>query len=112
MILVVWAWITSGRATFTLGADVLVGAGILVLLLRVMRHSRKTGESPREQGTLLPWIVWGFLVVAFELFEVFHLPRPANPTLSYLANKGILQSRVVRFLAEVAWMGLGWMIVP
>jgi len=107
-----WAWYTSGRATFTLGAELLIGVAIVVLVVRVAHHSTETAAPRRESGWVLPWVLWGALVVAFELFELFHLPRPAYPTLSYLANKGILRSRVVRALAEVTWVVLGWMIVP
>jgi hypothetical protein len=51
----------------------------------VSRPLTSTDSSLRSWGTFA-WVLAGGLVLAVELWELFHSPRSAYPTLSSLAN--------------------------
>jgi len=66
--------------------------------------------SLRRSGTVA-WLLAGGLVLAVELWELFHSPRRLYPTLSSLANEVVGPGhRVGRAVAFVLWGACGLLI--
>jgi hypothetical protein len=69
-------------------------------------------KSPVIRGVrgFIPWIVLSGLVVGFELFNYFELPRHAHPTLSSLSDE-VTRSPAGTALLFVAWLALGALLL-
>lgn len=60
---------------------------------------------------LVAWLLTALLVVAVELWELFHAPRSAYPTLSSLANEVLGPGhRVARGAAFLCWGACGLVV--
>jgi hypothetical protein len=127
------AVLASFTHPFTLGADVVtalpLGAMVAAESARLIgsRRSRvraaarpgqvdisvdNTIGSPAIRGIrgFIPWIVLSALVVGFELFNYFELPRHAHPTLSSLSDE-VTRSPAGTALLFVAWLALGALLL-
>ena len=115
------AWASVTRP-FTPSADAAVSiAFALVIAVAVARHragSREPGlTSGLGDGSVVAstggWIAWVIAlgaVVAYELVNLFELPRFAHPTLSSLLNS-CDASHVGRGICFAVWLCLGWLLV-
>jgi hypothetical protein len=125
----VLAALASITRPFTLGADLVTGAGIVCflalqvfLLLRERRERATSGRgSLLDEGlcteaskvrfrVYVPWIVLSASVVAFELIEYFSEPRHDHPTLSVLSDD-LTRWHAGHAVLFVAWLGLGWLLL-
>lgn len=119
---------------FTLGADVVtaipLGAMVGAETVRLIRSRRSRAHaavlpgqvdnsvdrpvirSPaiRAVRSFIPWIVLSGLVVGFELFNYFELPRHAHPTLSSLSDE-VTRSPAGTAALFVAWLALGALLL-
>ncbi|MGO9963780.1 MAG: hypothetical protein ACLPUG_10185 [Acidimicrobiales bacterium] len=70
-----------------------------------------TGDTSWRLAGLVAWLLAALFVVAVELWELFHAPRSAYPTLSSLANEVLGPGhRVARAAAFLCW-GLCGLVV-
>ncbi|MGD0439466.1 MAG: hypothetical protein ABSB52_02455 [Acidimicrobiales bacterium] len=75
------------------------------------RHSLGARDTSWRPGGFIAWSGAALLVVAVELWELFHSPRSAYPTLSSLANEVIGPGhRPARAAAFVCWGALGFLV--
>ena len=74
------------------------------------RPTAASDTSGRLPG-LVAWALAALLIVAVELWELFHAPRSAYPTLSSLANEVLGPGhRVARAAAFVCWGACGMVV--
>jgi len=115
----------SFTTPFTVPADVVVGAGfvllgaLLVLQWRwagappVLARPPMTGPAGHWRRWNWRWAIWlapMAAVVAFELFNYTQLPRNAHPTLSSLLDS-LTASHPGHAVAFLAWLVFGWYLV-
>jgi hypothetical protein len=125
----VLAVLASFTHPFTLGADVVtaipLGAMVGAETVRLIRSHRlralagvrpgpvdNSVDSPVIRGVrgFIPWIVLSGVVVGFELFNYFELPRHAHPTLSSLSDE-VTRSPAGTAVLFVAWLALGALLL-
>ncbi len=107
----------SSVVTFSVAAVVLVLAAAFDLHRSLPRELAGNGSTqpvrhePLRQKGIVAWALAGGLVLAVELWELFHVPRSLYPTLSSLANELVGPGhRVGRGVAFVCW-GLCGLVV-
>jgi len=109
-------WWVTALTPFSAGATVAVlafGAAEIAAaeVLRRRRHPHRpsgAGRRPVLQGlAYLPWLLAIAGLAAWELFELFSLPRSAHPTISSMVDP-LLAHHALRWLAFAAWAWLGW----
>ena len=126
----VLAVLASFTHPFTLGADVVtaipLGAMVVAETARLITSRRSRAHAAVRPGQVdspvisspvirgvrgfIPWIVLSGLVVGFELFNYFELPRHAHPTLSSLSDE-VTRSPAGTAVLFVAWLALGALLL-
>jgi hypothetical protein len=113
-----YSWFAASTTPFTTAANVMTGVPLIVALVlaplfayrnRTPGRSRQSRSQPTVRS-LWPWWSIFALVVAWELFCYFELPRYAHPTVSSLYDSA---SRLHPLKAALflGWLALGWGIV-
>lgn len=107
------AALASFTHPFTLGADLITAIPIVAMIVAeaawlVRAHGSSVAAVPvappeKALRRLVPWIVLSGVVVGFELFNYFELPRRAHPTLSSLSDE------LTRWPAGTAILFLAWL---
>ncbi len=70
-----------------------------------------TGDTSLRLRGAIAWLLAALLAVAVELWELFHSPRNAFPTLSSLANEVLGPGhRVARAAAFLCWGACGLVV--
>jgi len=98
------AWWATGLRPFTgFAYFVVVGAGVSAMAWGARRSRPPVRAWPA--GGLLVWAALAMLLFVWQMAAFVRHPRPAHPTLSYLANT-VLEPRPVRALALALWLVL------
>jgi len=113
-----YSWFAALTTPFTTAANVMTGVPLIVALLLALlfAYRNRTSElsaQSRSRPTghrLWPWRSIFALIVAWELFCYFELPRYAHPTVSSLYDSA---SRLhpLKSALFLGWLALGWAIV-
>ncbi|MCL4313375.1 MAG: hypothetical protein M1131_04465 [Actinobacteria bacterium] len=139
LLIALYSWIEGGLRTFTMPAVVLVGmavtfflgfglilslpASALPIVRRTIERASKSQYSATSRSsdgektstvrpiTLASWLVVALTVTAFELMELFQLPRKTHPTISSLIVPLLAHSHLLHSLAFFAWLIAAWWIV-
>jgi hypothetical protein len=106
--------IESSAVTFSVAAAMLAASAVLAQKCSPALDL-PAGEPVRDVSLRLRGMVaWSFaalVVLAVELWELFHSPRNLHPTLSSLANEVLGPGhRVVRTAAFVCWGACGLVV--
>lgn len=109
-------WWVTALTPFSAGATVAVLAfGAAEIAVAEVRRRRRRPPGPPGAGprpvvpgaAYLPWLLAIAGLAAWELFQLFSLPRSAHPTISSMVDP-LLAHHAVRWLAFAAWAWLGW----
>jgi len=120
---IIWSILAGATHAFSFGADLVTGAALGVFVVLIVANRAVTTGAAYEQSIDRPpirsrsverparwamptWALLVALVVAFEIFNYFELPRSAHPTLSSFASFLAAHS-VSRGLAFFGWLALG-----
>lgn len=109
-------WWVTALPPFSAGATVAVLAfGTAEIAVAEARRRRRRPHRPSGAGrqpvlprfAYVPWVLSIAGLAAWELFELFSLPRSAHPTISSMVDP-LLAHHLLRGLAFAAWAWLGW----
>lgn len=108
-----YSWAVATTRPFTVGADLIVAAGFLmmgVVMGVAIRRRRRAGCSPQvEAPRLTAWVIAIAALAVLELSSYFagFSNRHAFPTLSSLYDDAAT-SVVGKSVVVFCWLALGW----
>lgn len=112
-----YSWFAALTTPFTTSANVMTGAPLIVALVLAVLFAYRARSQPRggaeataSRRALWPWWSIFGLIVAWELYCYFELPRYAHPTISSLYDSASSVDAVKAALF-LGWLALGWAIV-
>jgi hypothetical protein len=110
-----YSLIAASTTPFTLPADALTGAAILVMAVAVcVRWPLRTRTRRSDPVVGHPYLPWLALVVVFVVWELFnylvHGSRADHPTFSSITD-AIDRTYVLKALMFLGWLTGAWVIV-
>jgi hypothetical protein len=115
-----YSLIAASTTPFTLPADVLTGAAIVLMAVAVCvrwplrtrsLRTRPATSVSRTGHPYLPWLVLVIVFVGWELFNyLVHGTRADHPTFSSITD-AIDRTYLLKALMFLAWLAGAWVIV-
>jgi hypothetical protein len=114
-----YSLIAASTTPFTLPADALTAAAILVMAVLVcLRWPLRTGKvraaAAISSGSGHPYLPWLGLLLVFVVWEMFnylvHGSRGNHPTFSSITD-AIDRTYLLKSLMFLLWMAFGWVIL-
>jgi hypothetical protein len=110
-----YSLIAASTTPFTLPADALTGAAIVLMAVAVCvrwpLRTRSFRSAPAAGHPYLPWLALVVVFVVWELFNyLVHGTRADHPTFSSITD-AIDRTYLLKSLMFLAWLAGAWVIV-